>query len=65
MLTDLLQQFHLHQLSHFATHIHRKILDLVLDSGRYDLAVWTLSPYSDHFVIFIQVHYLLNRYYLS
>ena len=46
MLNGLRLQFHLHQLSHFATHIHGGILDLVFDSVRCDPVAWTLSPFS-------------------
>ena len=54
MFNGLHQQFYLHQRSHFATHIHGGILDLA-DSGRCDPVAWTPSPYSDHFVILIQM----------
>ena len=53
MLNGLRQQFHLHQGSYFATHVHGGILDLVFDSSRCDAIAWTPPPYNEHFVILI------------
>ena len=63
MLNGLRQQFHLHQWSYFATHIHKGILDIVFHSGRCDPVAWTPSPCSDHFFVLIQMYYHLNSYY--
>ena len=45
--------FNCHQRSHYSTHIHGGILDLVFDDMRSEPVQWMPSPYSDHFVILI------------
>jgi len=54
-LQPLLTRFNLHQRSEYSTHIHGGILDLVLDDKESESIEWMPSPYSDHFVILIQI----------
>ena len=51
----LLQEFNLHQRVTYSTHIHGGILDLVFDQARTDAVQWMPTPYSDHFLILIDI----------
>ena len=56
IFNPLIRQFKLHQRSQYSTHIHGGILDLVFDNGNCCESVsWIPSPYSDHFVLIIQI----------
>ena len=56
LLQPLVTQFHLHQRVKFSTHIHGGILDIVLDnSDSSEDADWLPCPYSDHFVVIINL----------
>ena len=52
---DLSHRFNLTQRSLYSTHIHGGILDLVLDTGKHDPVQWIPTPYSDHFVLIIDL----------
>ena len=56
---DAFQQFcdtlHFTQRSRYSTHIHGGILDLVFDQKKSDAVQWMPSPYSDHFVVIIDI----------
>ena len=52
---DLCQHFNFSQRSRYSTHIHGGILDLVFDTGKNGPVQWIPSPYSDHFVIMIDL----------
>ena len=54
-LQPLCSQFNFVQRVKYSTHILGGILDLVFDNGKTDSAEWMPSPYSDHFVILIQL----------
>ena len=51
----LIMQFNFHQRSMYSTHIYGGILDLVFDNNKSECVEWIPSPYSDHFVILIQL----------
>ena len=51
----LIEEFNLKQRSHYSTHIHGGILDLVFDDHNSEPVSWIPSPYSDHFVLLIQI----------
>ena len=53
--TDLCQHFNFHQRCHYSTHIHGGILDLVFDTKKNNPVQWMPTPYSDHFVIMIDL----------
>ena len=56
ILQPLVTRFHLHQRVKFSTHIHGGILDIVFDNcDSPEDADWLPSPYSDHFVVVINV----------
>ena len=55
MFEQLLTHFNCQQRSHYSTHIRGEILDLVFDDRRSESVQWMPSPYSDHFVILIDV----------
>ena len=55
MFNPLFQQFNFHQRSRYSTHIHGGILDLVFDDNKSESVEWIPSPYSDHFVLLIQI----------
>ena len=52
---DLCQRFNLTQRSTFSTHIHGGILDMVFDTGKSNPVQWMPTPYSDHFVLIIDL----------
>jgi exonuclease III len=52
---DLCQRLKFTQRSLYSTHIHGGILDLVFDTGKCDPVHWMPSPYSDHFVLIIDL----------
>ena len=54
-INPIISQFHLHQRSQYTTHIDGGILDLVLDSISSQSVEWMPSPFSDHFLILIQL----------
>ena len=55
-MNPLIAQFNLHQRSQYSTHIHVGILDLVFDNSNCcELVSWIPSPYSDHYVLLIQI----------
>ena len=54
MLDPLLAHFNLHQRCQYS-HILGGILDLVLDDRKSESVEWMPSPYSDHFVILIDI----------
>ena len=47
--------FNLYQRSSFSTHIKGGILDLVFDDKKDDDVQWMFSPFSDHFVLLIEL----------
>ena len=47
--------FRLHQRSNYSTHIKGGILDLVFDDGCDTDVQWMFSPYSDHFILLIDL----------
>ena len=47
--------FHCHQRSKYSTHIKGGILDLVFDDGKGTDVDWMFSPYSDHFILMIEL----------
>jgi hypothetical protein len=53
--TDLCQHFNFHQRCHYSTHIHGGILDLVFDTKKNNPVQWMPTPYSDHFVLMIDL----------
>ena len=53
--TPLLDRLSLKQRSYFSTHDQGGILDLVFDSISSECVSWVPSPYSDHFIVLIQV----------
>ena len=54
-IDPLIEHLNLYQRSHYSTHIHGGILDLVLDSANSNPVSCVPSPYSDHFVILAQI----------
>ena len=54
-LNDVLPQDSFHQRCTYPTHIDGNILDLIFDDNCADAAAWMPSPYSDHFLIFIDI----------
>ena len=48
-------QFSLTQRSSYSTHIHGGILDLVFHNRKQESVEWIPSPYSDHFVLVIDI----------
>ena len=50
-----IQKFHLSQRSQYSTHIHGRILDVVFDTSNSNTVSSLPSPYSDHFVLFVQI----------
>ena len=55
-INPLITRFKLHQRSQYSTHIHGGILDLVFDNSNCcELVSWIPSPYSDHFLLLIQI----------
>ena len=50
-LYPLIERFNLYQRSRYSTHIHVEILDLVCGSTNS----WVPAPYSDHFLILVQI----------
>ena len=51
----LSSRFNLNQRSNYSTHIQGGILDLVFDSKRNSDVEWMFSPFSDHFVLMIDL----------
>ena len=49
------ERFSLTQRSNYSTHIHGGILDLVFHNKKHEPVEWMPSPYSDHFVLLIDV----------
>lgn len=54
-LNDVLPSETFHQRCHYSTHIDGNILDLVFDDKKSEPVKWMPSPYSDHFVILIDL----------
>ena len=54
-MAPLIQNFNLPQHSKYSILIHGGILDLVFDSSNSDIASVIPSPYSDHFVLSVQI----------
>ena len=48
-------RFNLYQRSNYSTHIKGGILDLVFDSKTDNDIEWMFSPFSDHFVLLIDL----------
>ena len=55
LFNSLCTQFSLFQRSNYSTHIHGGILDLVFHNKKQDPVEWIPTPYSDHFVLIIDV----------
>ena len=55
MLHGISMQFSLTQRSNYSTHIHGGILDLVLHNRKQESVEWIPTPYSDHFVLIIDI----------
>ena len=54
-VNPIITELNFHQRSHYSTHILGGILDLVFDNDKTQSVEWMPSPYSDHFVLLIQV----------
>ena len=54
-LTPFSSHFNLNQRSNYSTHIQGGILDLVFDDRRDNDVQWMYSPFSDHFVLLIDL----------
>jgi exonuclease III len=52
---ELCQRFNFSQRSNYSTHIYGGILDLVFDTRKSSPVQWMPSPYSDHFVMMIDL----------
>ena len=52
---DFGQRFNFSQRSKYSTHIHGGILDLVFDTKKNNPVQWMPTPYSDHFVLMIDL----------
>ena len=48
-------RYHFTQRSRYSTHIHGGILDLVFDQKKSEPVQWMPSPYSDHFIIIVDM----------
>ena len=57
----IITEFKFHQRSQYSTHILGGILDLVFDNKKSESVEWIPSPYSDHFVLLIQIYYTKRR----
>ncbi len=55
LFNGLCTHFSLLQRSNYSTHIHGGILDLVFHNKKQDPVEWIPTPYSDHFVLIIDV----------
>ena len=55
LFNGIRMQFSLAQRSNYSTHIHGGILDLVFHNRKQESVEWIPSPYSDHFVLTIDV----------
>ena len=55
LLQSICSQFAFTQRSNFSTHIHGGILDLVFHNRKTSPVEWIPSPYSDHFIVIIDV----------
>ena len=53
--TPLCSHYKLYQRSKYSTHIKGGILDLVFDDNRDTDVKWMFSPYSDHFILMIEL----------
>ena len=54
-LNPIIEHFNLNQRSQYSTHIFGGILDIVLDNNNSDPVYWIPSPYSDHFLLLIEI----------
>ena len=54
-LAPFSNHFNLHQRSNYSTHIKGGILDLVYDDRRDTDVEWMFSPYSDHFILMVEL----------
>ena len=54
-LVPFRSHFSLHQRSNYSTHIKGGILDLVFDDKRASDVDWMFSPYSDHFILLVEL----------
>ena len=54
-INPLKSEFYFNQRSNYKTHIQGGILDLVFDNKLSDDVKWVPSPYSDHFVLCVQI----------
>ena len=55
LFQSICNQFAFTQRSNFSTHIHGGILDLVFHNRKTSPVEWIPSPYSDHFIVIIDV----------
>ena len=55
ILQPILTEFNLRQRLRYATHLECEILDLVLNNRESDPVFWIPLPYSNHFVIVINI----------
>ena len=55
LFRDICMDFSLTQRSNYSTHIYGGILDLVFHNKKQEPVEWMPSPYSDHFVLAIDV----------
>ena len=53
--TPFSSNFNFHQRSKFSTHIKGGILDLVYDNKKATDVDWMFSPFSDHFILLIDL----------
>ena len=53
--SEICNQFHFMQRSQWSTHKYGGILDLVFDDGSDKPVTWLPSPYSDHFILMIEM----------
>ena len=54
-LDSFKETFSFSQRSHYSTYIYGGILDLVFDSSMSESVSWMPSPYTDHFVLLVQL----------
>ena len=55
LFQDICSHFSFVQRSNYSTHIHGGILDLVFQNKRCQPVDWIPSPYSDHFILIVDV----------
>ena len=62
LFQDICSHFSFVQRSNYSTHIHGGILDLVFQNKRCQPVDWVPSPYSDHFILIVDVWWSILQY---